>query len=454
MYPNPFPQYPSEGLTDQMRMNQQVMWNNGQYGYPHNSFKNTHQYATSHNQDWSQYEPAHEFQRPQLPPQPQTVLNNPDNIRVTLQDEKEWKELHELGNEMLVLSVGRMLSPQLNYLVTGLNTHENYSFGLKLKRLNTNILKRVEGGWEESKIKVKASWESNEIFLDTKEGFVWMEDEVSFERAKIYSEKKRTRIVTETEEKRQEGLLINTRCRYIPVLSIYSQKSEIAREFLKSFEIEKTQFVAVTCVKNTAVVNWKTAKNKFARVDYKKNLNRKRSSLVFGSKESENDSGILSANNTMASSRDSKIVAKRRQEDSECYQATVSTMGVPQSNGNSNLELLLTRGPSTSTVAHYTPNFSNYNVTPGVPTFAFSTEKLSNGAPQYSMNDFRPLDQASMATNNLLISLQSQPIPCRTVHHNMEQAGHQGITRPTGPSNKSSWDNNNVTLDFSQNSNY
>ncbi|EFO94082.1 hypothetical protein CRE_26777 [Caenorhabditis remanei] len=279
---------------------------------------------------------------------------------------------------MLVLSVGRMLFPQLNYLVTGLNTHENYTFGLKLKRLNNNILKQIEGGWEERKIKVKAPWESNEIFLDTCKGSVWMKDGVFFKSAKIYSEKKRTRLVTETEEKRQEVLLINTRCRYIPVLSIYSQKSEIASmQFLKSFEFEETQFVAVTCVKvllsnfvakshrififqNTAVVNWKTAKNKFARVDFKENLmkNRKRDS-----KKSEGDSGILSANNTMASSRDLKIVAKRRQEDSECYQATVFTMCASQSNGNSNLESLLAHGPSTSTVAHYAPNFSNYNQT-------------------------------------------------------------------------------------------
>ncbi|KAF1755980.1 hypothetical protein GCK72_012433 [Caenorhabditis remanei] len=447
MYPNPFPQYPSEGLTDQMRMNQHVMWNNGQYGYPQNAFLNTQPHAVSHH--WSQQGPAHEFQRPQLPPQPQTVIDNSDNIRVTLKDEKEWKELHKLRNEMLVLSVGRMLFPQLNYLVTGLNTHENYTFGLKLKRLNSNILKRNEGGWEESKIKVKASWESNEIFSDTCKGSVWMEQGVFFKTAKIYSEKKRTRIVTETEEKRQEGLLINTRCRYIPVLSIYSQESEIAsRQFPKSFEIEVTQFVAVTCVKNTAVVNWKTAKNKFARVDFKENLmkNRKRDF-----KESEDNSGISLADNTMTSSH-SPIVAK---EDSECYQATVSTMGVPQSNGNSNLESLLTHGPSTSTVAHYAPNFLNYNVTPGVPTFAFSSATVSNGAPQYSMNDCRPLDQASMATNNLLIPCQSQPIPCRAVHHNMEQVEHQGIlTRPTGPSNKSSWDNNNMTLDFTQNSNY
>ncbi|EFO89229.1 hypothetical protein CRE_12432 [Caenorhabditis remanei] len=345
---------------------------------------------------------------------------------------------------MLVLSVGRMLFPQLNYLVTGLNTHENYSFGLKLKRLNTNILKRIEGGWEERKIKVKGPWESNEIFLDTCQGSVWMKDGVFFKTAKIYSEKKRTRIVTETEEKRQEGLFINTRCRYIPVLSIYSQKSECdPGEFLKSFEIDETQFVAVTCVKNTAVVNWKTAKNKFARVDYKENLRK----IDCDSKESEDDSGTLSANNTMTSSRDSEIVAKRRQEDLECYQATVSTMGVSQSNGNSNLESLLAHGPSTSTVAHYTPNFSSYNVTPGV------SATVSNGGPQYSMNDCRPFDQSSMATNNLLIPWQSQPIPCRAVHHNLEP--HQGIlTWSTEPSNKSSWDNNNVTLDFTQNSNY
>ncbi|EFP01605.1 hypothetical protein CRE_03497 [Caenorhabditis remanei] len=245
MYRNHIHQYPSEALTDQMRMNQQVMWNNGQYGYPHNGFQNTHQYA-SHNQDWSQQGPAQVFQGAQLTPK---VLNDPNNIRVTLRDEKEWKELHELGNEMLVLSVGRMLFPQLNYLVTGLNIHENYTFGLKLKQLNNNILKRVEGGWEERKIKVKASWESNEIFLDTCKGSVWMKDGVSFKTAKIYSEKKRTRIVTETEEKKQEGLLIHTRCRYILVLIIYSQISEIAsRQFLKSFEFEETQFVAVACV--------------------------------------------------------------------------------------------------------------------------------------------------------------------------------------------------------------
>ncbi|EFO94681.1 hypothetical protein CRE_08553 [Caenorhabditis remanei] len=433
MYSNHLPQYSSAGSTDPMWLNQQVIWNNGQYGYPHNGFQNTHQYAASHNQDWSQYGPAQVFQGAQLQPQPQTVLDDPDNIRVTLKDEKEWKELHKLGNEMLVLSVGRMLFPQLNYLVTGLNKHGNYTFGLKLKRLNTNILKRVEEGWKERKIKVKGPWESNEIFSDTCRGSVWMEDGVFFKSAKIYSEKKRTRIVTETEEKRQEGLHINTRCRYIPVLSIYSQKSETGpREFLKSFEIEETQFVAVTCVKNTAVVNWKTAKNKYARVDYKENLIKIRKRDF---KESEDDSGILSANNTMTSSRDSKIVAKRRQEDSECYQATVPSTGASQSHGHSNQESLLAHGPSTTTVAHYAPNFSNYNVTPGVPTFAFSTEELSNGGPQYSMNDCRPFNQSSMATNNLLIPWQSQPIPCRVVHHNIEQGI---LSRPTGPSNKSS----------------
>ncbi|KAF1755912.1 hypothetical protein GCK72_012365 [Caenorhabditis remanei] len=250
-----------------------------------------------------------------------------------------------------------------------------------------------------------------------------MEGGVFFKTAKIYSEKKRTRIVTETEEKRQEGLLINTRCRYIPVLSIYSEKSEIAsRQLLKSFEIDETQFVAVTFVKNSAVVNWKTAKNKFARVDFKENLmkNRKRDS-----KESEDDSGILSANTASPLDSQSPIVAKIRH-------ATVSTMGVPQSNGNSNLELLLTHGPSTSTVAHYAPNFSNYNVAPGV------SATVSNGVPQYSMNVYRPLEQAAMATNSLLIPCQRQPISYRAVHHNMEQAGHQENTRPTGPSNKSS----------------
>ncbi|EFO98048.1 hypothetical protein CRE_11641 [Caenorhabditis remanei] len=194
MYSNHLPQYSSAGSTDLMWLNQQVMWNNGQYGYPHNGFQNTHHYA-SHNQDWSQQGPAHGFQGAQLAPK---VLDNPDNIR-----------------------------------------------------------------------------------------------------------------------KRQEGLLINTRCRYIPVLSIYSQQSEIAsRQFLKSFEIDVTQFVAVTCVnvsfscslaksrsiffQNTAVVNWKTANNKFARVDYKENL---RSLIVILRIRDILD---LVGEQHMASSRDSK----------------------------------------------------------------------------------------------------------------------------------------------------
>ncbi|EFP01600.1 hypothetical protein CRE_03499 [Caenorhabditis remanei] len=146
----------------------------------------------------------------------------------------------------------------------------------------------------------------------------------------------------------------------------------------------------------------------------------------------------------MASSH-SPIVAK---EDSECHQATVFTMGASQSIGNSNLESLLAHGPSTSTVAYYTPNFLNYNVTPGV------SATVSNGGAQYPMNNYRPLEQTTMATNNLLIPCQSQPISHRAVHHNLEPVGHQGNPRPTGPSKKSSWDNNNVTLDFTQNSNY
>ena len=191
------------------------------------------------------------------------------------------------------------------------------------------------------------------------------------------------------------------------------------------------------------MVNWKTAKNKFARVDFKENLIKNRKP---DSKESEDNSGILSANNIMASSRDSKIVAKKIQEDSECYQATVFTMCASQSNGNSNLESLLAHGPSTSTVAHYAPNFSNYNVTPGI------SATVSNGGPQYPMNNYRPLEEAAMASNNLLIPCHRKPISYRAVYHSLEPLEH--LPRPT-PRDATEPFNELWTLeDFRQNSNY
>ncbi|KAF1755745.1 hypothetical protein GCK72_012195 [Caenorhabditis remanei] len=296
------------------------MHNNGQYGG-----QDYAQYAA--NQYWSGY--MNNFNAPAYNPPPSDIpfeQINADNIKVTLHDAKLWNSFHELDNEMVTLPTGLVIFPCLSYIISGLPQLATYIFGLKLRIVNKNTLEYKSGKWKETGKSVKADLESNEIFTESQDG------KIVFKNAKIHtirkkdnakrkeddkSTKRKRRAQVDLNEESSNSLLVSSHCRYIPVLSVYYMPSQQSteRKLLKTFEIDETQFVALTSYKNEAVRKMKTNLNPFARPDYKKEIAMNSDeSLV----NSTMDSGISSMDNTMSSSASSDmspISSKRTKSD-------------------------------------------------------------------------------------------------------------------------------------------
>ncbi|EFP00424.1 hypothetical protein CRE_21794 [Caenorhabditis remanei] len=395
--------------------------NNGQYGGQDYS-----QYAT--NQYWSGY--MNNFNPPAHNPPPSEIpfeQINPDNIKVTLQDAKLWNSFHELDNEMVTLPTGRVIFPCLSYIISGLPQPATYIFGLKLRRLNKNTLKYKSGKWKEIGKSVKADLESNEIFTGSEDG------KIVFKNAKIHtirkkdnakrkenekSTKKKRRAQLDLNEESSNSLLVTSHCRYIPVLSVYYVSSQQSKKLLKTFEIDETQFVALTSYKNDAVRKMKTNLNPFARPDYKKEIAKNSDeSLV----NSTLDSGISSMDNTMASSDMSPIPPKRSKSDVNfCHPDT--SQNQYQFNGS-------IWNPSMNSGPPYFPasHESNEN------SFMSSTSSVNGTSAIIGPTEIPPLQEHSW-----------QPT------HHYAPASHWKVPgQPNQP-----WMDNSSSLDFEQNNNY
>ncbi|EFP11531.1 hypothetical protein CRE_21040 [Caenorhabditis remanei] len=99
----------------------------------------------------------------------------PYEITVSLREPELWKKIHSLGNEIPVKPIGRLMFPLLNYNVSGLDPEGVYTMGIKLRRVNKNILKfkknTIPNKWRETGQSVEDFLlESNEIFETSKRG--------------------------------------------------------------------------------------------------------------------------------------------------------------------------------------------------------------------------------------------------------------------------------------------
>ncbi|KAF1755736.1 hypothetical protein GCK72_012186 [Caenorhabditis remanei] len=378
----------------------------------------------------------YDFNAPTFNPPPSEIpfeQIDQDNIKVTLHDEKLWNSFHELDNEMVTLPTGRVIFPCLSYAISGLPQPATFIFGLKLRRLNKNTLKYKSGKWKEIGKSVKTDLESNEIFTASEDG------KIVFKNAKIHtirkkdnakrkedekSTKRKRRAQVDLNKESSNSLLVTSHCRYIPVLSVYYVQSK-SKKLLKTFEIDETQFVALTSYKNDAVRKMKTNLNPFARPDYKKEIAMNSDeSLV----NSTLDSGISSMDNTMGSSvysEMSPIASKRTKSDVNFCHPDIS-QNQYQFNGsiwNSSMN----SGPS-----HFLANQkSNKN------SFTNSSSSATGSSSIHTGRDatMKPLQEHSW-----------QP-----THPNAPASPWTPIApgQPNQP-----WVNNSSSLDFGQNHNY
>ncbi|EFO89131.1 hypothetical protein CRE_02757, partial [Caenorhabditis remanei] len=83
--------------------------------------------------------------------------------------------------------------------------------------------------------------ESNEIFETSKRGEYWMNCGINFERIRIHTNGRDNQSANYVFGKK-EMLLVNTRCKYVPILTIYKIENE-EKQLLKQFVFEETQFV-------------------------------------------------------------------------------------------------------------------------------------------------------------------------------------------------------------------
>ncbi|KAF1755737.1 hypothetical protein GCK72_012187 [Caenorhabditis remanei] len=389
--------------------------NNGQYGG-----QDYTQYAT--NQYWSGY--MNNFNPPAYNPPPSEIpfeQIKPDNIKVTLQDEKLWNSFHELDNEMVTLPTGRVIFPCLSYIISGLPQPAMYIFGLKLRRLNKNTLEYKSGKWKEIGKSVKTDLESNEIFTTSEEG------KIVFKNAKIHTIRKKDNAKRKeneksTKRKRRAQLLVTSHCRYIPVLSVYYEQSQHSKKLLKTFEIDETQFVALTSYKNDAVRKMKTNLNPFARPDYKKEIAKNSDeSLV----NSTLDSGISSMDNTISSSASSDM-----------------SPNAPKRT-KSGVKKLSTSTDGSSTSYQFNGSIWNSSMNSGPPYL-----------PESNENSF---------TNSSSSAAESSAIIGITEIHPLQENSWQS-THPNAPASpwtpivpgqlNQPWMDNSSSLDFGQNHNY
>ncbi|EFP11530.1 hypothetical protein CRE_21042 [Caenorhabditis remanei] len=93
----------------------------------------------------------------------------PNEITVSLREPELWKKILSLGTEIPVKPTGKLMFPLLNYNVSGLDPEGVYTMGIKLRRVNKNILEfkknKIPNKWRETGQPVEHfPLESNEIF--------------------------------------------------------------------------------------------------------------------------------------------------------------------------------------------------------------------------------------------------------------------------------------------------
>ncbi|KAF1756080.1 hypothetical protein GCK72_012533 [Caenorhabditis remanei] len=169
-------------------------------------------------------------------------------ITVSLRESELWKKIHSLGNEIPVKPVGRLIFPLLNFNVSGFDPEGVYTMGIKLRRVNTKVLEfkknKIPNKWRETGQSVEHfPLESNEIFETSKRGEYWMNWGIKFEKIKIHTNGRYNQSAKYVFGK-EEMMLVNTRCKYVPILTIYKIENE-KKQLLKQFVFEETQFITV-----------------------------------------------------------------------------------------------------------------------------------------------------------------------------------------------------------------
>ncbi|EFO90956.1 hypothetical protein CRE_29025 [Caenorhabditis remanei] len=186
-------------------------------------------------------------------------------ITVSLREPELWKKIHSLGNEIPVKPTGKLMFPLLNYNVTGLDPNGVYTMGIKLRRVNTKALEfkknKIPNKWRETGQSVEhLPLESNEIFETPKRGEYWMNWGIKFEKIRIHTNGRDNQSAKYVFGK-EEMLLVNTRCKCVPILTIYKIENE-KKQLLKHFVFEETQFVTVGKIMNEDVIRFKAINKK------------------------------------------------------------------------------------------------------------------------------------------------------------------------------------------------
>ncbi|EFO90135.1 hypothetical protein CRE_24748 [Caenorhabditis remanei] len=178
-----------------------------------------------------------------------TATSTVSGISVSLSNQEQWEKFYPHTEMVVTRKSGRLLFPHLKYILKGLDDEKEYSVFVHFERIDDWKYKFTFAGWD------KWTEGDEKLPIDMKQhkeewkcGRDWMKDPVSFDYIKI---------TNNTEDKKENEILLQSMHRYLPVISI-QKKGDTEKE---EFRLGITEFVAVTVYQNKNMPSLKVELN-------------------------------------------------------------------------------------------------------------------------------------------------------------------------------------------------
>ncbi|KAF1771130.1 hypothetical protein GCK72_002955 [Caenorhabditis remanei] len=181
-----------------------------------------------------------------------TATSTVSGISVSLSNQEQWEKFYPHTEMVVTRKSGRLLFPQLKYILKGLDEETEYSVFLHFERMDDWKYKFLSRGWDKwTEGDKKLSIDMKQHKDEWKCGRDWMKDPLSFDYIKI---------TNNPEAKKENSVLLQSMHRYLPVISI-QKKGNTEKE---EFRLGITEFMAVTTYQNNSIASLKVELNQHA----------------------------------------------------------------------------------------------------------------------------------------------------------------------------------------------
>ncbi|XP_033210080.1 T-box-containing protein TBX6L-like isoform X2 [Belonocnema kinseyi] len=200
----------------------------------------------------------------------------PEEVKVTLENKKLWKEFHGETTEMIITKMGRRMFPSMQISVSGLQKRAHYRVVLEVAPVTDRRHKYViDGGAESGNGKTSSrGWttagpaepqppQNRRIYLHPEgpaTGAHWMQHPINFSKLKL----------TNNAVEQHTNIVLTSMHKYVPIVWIvrcddHEDISNLYMQPSKAFQFEETEFIAVTAYQNEKITKLKIDHNPFAK---------------------------------------------------------------------------------------------------------------------------------------------------------------------------------------------